>query len=259
MKAAWIQQLGLGGGMWWEASADRDGNNSLIQNVAAILGGDGGSGLQDSPNLLYYPNSTYDNIQAAMPNNSCVMASVATTTTRVANSNTASVCIGSSTGLATGCSPSNSTNLPSSAISSSTPATLPQSTASNTTAMTSGKDGVPACSSVAVASIGPSPICSTDYCDCSGTVAPFLNSFSAGTEISNCDYKTQPTTNSCPTYVTVGIRPTFEPVQGPSVEVIVVNTIYVDPLCTTTIGGGETCTVATYTSGATTASTIAPS
>jgi chitinase len=43
MKAAWIQQLGLGGGMWWEASADRDGNNSLIQNVAAILGGDGGS------------------------------------------------------------------------------------------------------------------------------------------------------------------------------------------------------------------------
>jgi hypothetical protein len=126
--------------------------------------------------------------------------------------------------------------------------------------MTSGRDGVPACSSVAVASMGPNPICSTDYCDCGGTVAPFLYSFSARTEISNCAYKTQPTTNSCPTYVTVGaLDPTFEPTQGPSVEVIAVNTIYVDPLCTTTIGGRETCTVATFTSVATTTATVSPS
>ena len=56
-KAAWIQQLGLGGGMWWEASTDGRGNNSLIQNVVAILGADG-TGHQNSSNLLHYPNSS---------------------------------------------------------------------------------------------------------------------------------------------------------------------------------------------------------
>ena len=66
-KAAWIQQMGLGGAMWWESSADGIGNNSLIQNVVDVLGGDDGSGLEGSPNQLIYPNSTYDNLRAGMP------------------------------------------------------------------------------------------------------------------------------------------------------------------------------------------------
>ena len=76
-KAAWIQQLGLGGGMWWEASADERGDNSLIQNVVAALGGD--PNLQNSSNLLHYPNSTYENI---MPR--CV--SMTSSTVRAATS-----------------------------------------------------------------------------------------------------------------------------------------------------------------------------
>jgi len=36
--------------MWWENSADRVGNNSLIQNVVEVLGSDDGSGLENFPN-----------------------------------------------------------------------------------------------------------------------------------------------------------------------------------------------------------------
>jgi chitinase len=66
-KAAYIQQKGLGGAMWWESSADGVGNNSLIQNVVEILSGGDGSTLEHSPNQLSYPNSTYDNLRAGVP------------------------------------------------------------------------------------------------------------------------------------------------------------------------------------------------
>ena len=66
-KAAWIQKEGLGGGMWWESSADKSGNDSLIYNVVSILGTGTGPGLERSLNLLLYPDSTYDNIRAEVP------------------------------------------------------------------------------------------------------------------------------------------------------------------------------------------------
>jgi chitinase len=61
-KAAFIQQKGLGGAMWWESSADEVGNNSLIRNVVEVLGGKDGSGLKSSPNQLLYPDTIYDNL-----------------------------------------------------------------------------------------------------------------------------------------------------------------------------------------------------
>ncbi|KAH8587314.1 chitinase [Bisporella sp. PMI_857] len=66
-KADWIRQIGLGGAMWWESSADKLGSGSLIQTVKEVLGGEDGSGLEMSLNQLYFPNSTYSNLQADMP------------------------------------------------------------------------------------------------------------------------------------------------------------------------------------------------
>jgi hypothetical protein len=66
-KATWIQQMGLGGAMWWESSADRLGEESLIWNVVEVLGGGNGSGLDNMTNQLQYPNSTYDNIRKGYP------------------------------------------------------------------------------------------------------------------------------------------------------------------------------------------------
>ena len=66
-KAGFIKQMSLGGAMWWESSADKAGNRSLIKNVVAALGG-AESGLLVSPNLLLYPNSSFDNLRSGMPN-----------------------------------------------------------------------------------------------------------------------------------------------------------------------------------------------
>ena len=85
-KAAWIQQLGLGGGMWWEASADERGDNSLIQNVVAALGGD--PNLQNSSNLLHYPNSTYENIMPRFVSMTSSTARAATSAISFSNSYT---------------------------------------------------------------------------------------------------------------------------------------------------------------------------
>ncbi|KAI8631244.1 endochitinase [Xylariaceae sp. FL1651] len=60
-KASYIQNNGLAGSMFWEASGDRTGSGSLI---AAAFNAQGGSGsLDKTQNLLSYPNSKYDNIK----------------------------------------------------------------------------------------------------------------------------------------------------------------------------------------------------
>lgn len=71
-KAAFIQQMKLGGAVWWESSADKVGSESLIQNVAEILGGSDGSGLECSQNQLSYPDSSYENLRAGIPGDECI-------------------------------------------------------------------------------------------------------------------------------------------------------------------------------------------
>ena len=72
-KAIWIQQMKLGGIMWWEGSADGQGNESLIQNTVRLLGEKGG--LRVAANELVYLNSVYDNLRAGMPEEGCVPVS----------------------------------------------------------------------------------------------------------------------------------------------------------------------------------------
>ena len=80
-KATWIQQMKLGGVMWWESSADRLGDKSLIRNTACVLGD-----LQFASNQLVYQDSVYDNLRAGMPGESCIPVS----STRPTASTTAS-------------------------------------------------------------------------------------------------------------------------------------------------------------------------
>jgi len=69
-KAAFVQQMKLGSMMWWESSADKTGNNCLIQNVTEIVGVDNDPGLDYSPNQLAYPNNTDENLLTRMPESS---------------------------------------------------------------------------------------------------------------------------------------------------------------------------------------------
>ncbi|KAI1003198.1 Endochitinase [Podosphaera aphanis] len=57
-KAGWIKEQLLGGVMWWETSADRVGDQSLIQTVARNL-----STLECSENCLDYPKSKFGNLR----------------------------------------------------------------------------------------------------------------------------------------------------------------------------------------------------
>ncbi|KAI9732748.1 MAG: Endochitinase 42 [Claussenomyces sp. TS43310] len=61
-KTSYLLSKGLGGGMFWESSADKNGTESLIGTVAGLL-----SSLDSSQNTLSYPNSQYANIVAGMP------------------------------------------------------------------------------------------------------------------------------------------------------------------------------------------------
>ncbi|CZT13613.1 uncharacterized protein RAG0_17114 [Rhynchosporium agropyri] len=74
-KAAFIQDMKLGGAVWWEGSADKPGSASLIQNVAEILGASDGPGLDHSPNQLAYPDSAYENMRAGVPDYDCISLS----------------------------------------------------------------------------------------------------------------------------------------------------------------------------------------
>ncbi len=86
-KAQYIQQMGLGGGMWWETSGDRPGKASLIGTVSDLgkstletllsnepiqvyddLGGPEGAKIDQTVNNLNYPKSKYDNLRNGFPN-----------------------------------------------------------------------------------------------------------------------------------------------------------------------------------------------
>ncbi|KAL5314487.1 hypothetical protein ACEPPN_017127 [Leptodophora sp. 'Broadleaf-Isolate-01'] len=61
-KASYIKSNGLGGAMYWEASADKSGADSIVTTVLNSFGG-----LEQSVNCLSFPNSQYANLVAGMP------------------------------------------------------------------------------------------------------------------------------------------------------------------------------------------------
>jgi chitinase len=71
MKANFIKQWGLGGGMWWESSGDRGGktaNKADGSLIGTFVDGVGGiAALDQSLNNLEYPESKFDNLRAAFP------------------------------------------------------------------------------------------------------------------------------------------------------------------------------------------------
>ncbi|CAM1508956.1 Fc.00g026950.m01.CDS01 [Cosmosporella sp. VM-42] len=66
-KAEFIRQRGLGGAMWWESSADKEGEASLIGTVVNGMGGP--HCLLRQENCVEYPVTKYDNLRAGFPNN----------------------------------------------------------------------------------------------------------------------------------------------------------------------------------------------
>ncbi|KAI9171635.1 Molybdenum cofactor sulfurase [Paramyrothecium foliicola] len=62
LKAEYIQSRGLGGAVFWEASGDKSGDESLVRIMATDLGQ-----LESSDNYLDFPQSQYDNIRKSMP------------------------------------------------------------------------------------------------------------------------------------------------------------------------------------------------
>ncbi|KAL7946688.1 glycoside hydrolase family 18 protein [Trichoderma barbatum] len=60
LKAEYLLDRGLGGAVFWEASGDRTGEESLIRTMAQEMGY-----LENSSNMLDYPYSRYANIQNA--------------------------------------------------------------------------------------------------------------------------------------------------------------------------------------------------
>ncbi|KAF7589384.1 hypothetical protein BBP40_004327 [Aspergillus hancockii] len=61
-KGEYTKSKGLGGGMWWKLSGDKQGDDSLTIIVVNTVGGTGA--LDKSENQLSYPASKYDNLKA---------------------------------------------------------------------------------------------------------------------------------------------------------------------------------------------------
>lgn len=57
-KVEYIKSNGLGGAMWWESSADKTGDQSMIKTVVQGLGK-----LEKKDNCLSFPQSKYDNVR----------------------------------------------------------------------------------------------------------------------------------------------------------------------------------------------------
>ncbi|KAK4992838.1 Chitinase 4 [Elasticomyces elasticus] len=66
-KVEYIRQHGLGGGMWWESSGDKVGDESLINIVYQGLGGYEGRHIEHKENALDYPESKYENLRKGFP------------------------------------------------------------------------------------------------------------------------------------------------------------------------------------------------
>ena len=65
-KARFVLEKGLGGGMWWESSADRKlGEGSLIETFVDGIGGT--QVLDQTQNCMDYRESRYDNMRAGFP------------------------------------------------------------------------------------------------------------------------------------------------------------------------------------------------
>ena len=62
LKATYIKNNGLGGAMYWEASSDKSGTDSIVTTVFDSFGS-----LEQSQNCLSYPASQYANMVAGMP------------------------------------------------------------------------------------------------------------------------------------------------------------------------------------------------
>jgi chitinase len=65
-KTVFLKARGLGGAMWWESSADKEGEQSLIGNVVTVLGGPGA--LERTHNCITQPHTKYDNLRQGFPN-----------------------------------------------------------------------------------------------------------------------------------------------------------------------------------------------
>lgn len=63
-KAEYVVGKKLGGGMWWEASGDKKGKESLVDSVARVFEDEGG--LEQTQNCLQYPVSKYENLRKGM-------------------------------------------------------------------------------------------------------------------------------------------------------------------------------------------------
>lgn len=66
-KTDFVKQRCLGGAMWWESSADKEGADSLIQTVVNGLGGT--KELMQKENCIQYPETKYDNLRNGFPDN----------------------------------------------------------------------------------------------------------------------------------------------------------------------------------------------